>query len=38
MLEEYFSLTVNPESGTLEAIPLVLPGWAPDLDKLPLCE
>ncbi|GAA6060191.1 hypothetical protein JCM10212_005192 [Sporobolomyces blumeae] len=35
MLDEYFSLSVNRE-GAIEALPLVLPGHAPDLRKLPL--
>lgn len=38
MLGEYFSLCINTENGTLESIPLILPGWTPNLDKLPLCE
>lgn len=36
MLEEYFSMTIT-EQGELASLPLVLPGHAPDLDKLPLC-
>ncbi|KAK9893561.1 DNA mismatch repair protein MutL [Cystobasidium minutum MCA 4210] len=36
MLSEYCSLCINTEKGTLEAIPLLLPGWTPNLDKLPL--
>ncbi|POY75927.1 hypothetical protein BMF94_1011 [Rhodotorula taiwanensis] len=35
MLEEYFSLNIT-EAGELASLPLVLPGHAPDLDKLPL--
>lgn len=38
MLGEYFSLCVDSEKGTLEALPLLLPGWTPNLDKLPLCK
>lgn len=37
MLEEYFSLNIT-EAGELASLPLVLPGHAPDLDKLPLCK
>lgn len=35
MLEEYFSFTISDEGG-LESLPLLLPGFMPDLDKLPL--
>ncbi|BGP57805.1 DNA mismatch repair protein Mlh1 [Rhodotorula sphaerocarpa] len=35
MLEEYFSMTIT-EQDELASLPLVLPGHAPDLDKLPL--
>ena len=38
MLDEYFSLRIDAESGTIESIPMVLPGWTPNLDKLPLCK
>ncbi|CAG8497082.1 7562_t:CDS:10 [Diversispora eburnea] len=34
MLLEYFSLTIN-ESGELITLPLILKGYAPNLDKLP---
>ena len=36
MLDEYFSLAIDAETGTLRSIPMILPGWSPDLDKLPL--
>ena len=38
MLDEYFSLRVDAINGTLESVPMVLPGWTPSLDKLPLRE
>lgn len=38
MLAEYFSLCIDIEKGTLESIPLILPGWTPNLDKMPLCK
>ena len=34
MLEDYFSLRINSE-GLLESLPLLLPGYTPNLDKLP---
>lgn len=37
MLDEYFSFLINDE-GELESIPLLLPGYNPSLNKLPLCE
>lgn len=38
MLDEYFSLRIDAEEGTVRSIPMVLPGWTPNLDKLPLRE
>lgn len=35
MLDEYFSFLINDE-GELESIPLLLPGYNPSLNKLPL--
>ena len=35
MLAEYFSVDISPE-GKLETLPLILPGHAPALEKLPL--
>lgn len=37
MLEEYFSLSIT-EDGHLESLPLIVPGYTPNLSKLPLCE
>lgn len=34
MLDEYFSITVS-DDGRLEALPLLLKGYTPDLDRLP---
>ncbi|KAI5453410.1 DNA mismatch repair protein Mlh1 [Naganishia albida] len=34
MLEEYFSLEID-EEGNLRAVPLILPGYTPNLDHLP---
>lgn len=34
MLEEYFSIEID-ENGRLQALPLVLPGFTPNLDYLP---
>lgn len=34
MLEEYFSITIN-QDGRLETLPNVLPGFLPDLYRLP---
>jgi len=34
MLAEYFSLNISA-SGNIESIPLLLPGYTPNLDKLP---
>jgi DNA mismatch repair protein MLH1 len=34
MLEEYFSIEID-EDGKLQALPLVLPGFTPNLDYLP---
>ena len=36
MLEEYFSFTITANK-ELVSLPLVLPGHAPDITKLPLC-
>ena len=36
MLEEYFSFTITANK-ELASLPLVLPGHAPDITKLPLC-
>lgn len=36
MLDEYFSLRIDADAGTVKSIPMVLPGWTPNLDKLPL--
>lgn len=36
MLDEYFSLKIGDE-GEIESLPLILPGYLPSLDKLPLC-
>lgn len=36
MLEEYFSLDIA-EDGSIEALPQLLPGFTPDLIKLPHC-
>lgn len=36
MLEEYFSLSIT-EDGKLESLPLIVPGYTPNLSKLPLC-
>lgn len=38
MLDEYFSLAIDADAGTVRSIPMILPGWSPDLDKLPLRE
>ena len=35
MLEEYFSLTIS-EDGLVQRLPLLLSGYTPNLDKLPL--
>lgn len=35
MLDEYFSFGLS-DMGDLESLPLLLPGYTPDLDKLPL--
>lgn len=35
MLDEYFSFGIS-DMGDIESIPLLLPGYMPDLDKLPL--
>lgn len=35
MLKEYFSISIN-EKGELESLPLLLPDYTPNLDKLPL--
>ena len=35
MLDEYFSLTIS-QDGAVESIPLLLKGYTPNLDKLPL--
>lgn len=37
MLLEYFSLEIS-EDGFLKALPLLLPGYKPNLDRLPLCK
>lgn len=37
MLDEYFSLSIDTNVETVKSLPMLLPGWAPDLDKLPLC-
>lgn len=34
MLEEYFSIEID-EEGNLRTVPLVLPGYTPNLDHLP---
>jgi DNA mismatch repair protein MLH1 len=36
MLDEYFSFAIS-DSGEITSLPLVLPGYSPDLSKLPLC-
>ncbi|GAA6030858.1 hypothetical protein JCM8097_008910 [Rhodosporidiobolus ruineniae] len=35
MLEEYFAFSIT-DDGKIESLPLVLPGYSPDLSKLPL--
>ncbi|GAA5863109.1 hypothetical protein JCM8547_002800 [Rhodosporidiobolus lusitaniae] len=35
MLDEYFSFSIS-DKGDIESLPLVLPGYSPDLSKLPL--
>ena len=35
LLEEYFSIQISVD-GTLGALPMILPGYDPDLVKLPL--
>ncbi len=35
MLNEYFSMSIN-DKGELESLPLLLPDYTPNLDKLPL--
>lgn len=37
MIDEYFSIEIN-EEGELVSLPVILPGHAPSLEKLPLCE
>lgn len=37
MLEEYFSFDIT-ENGMITALPQLLPGFTPDLIKLPHCE
>lgn len=37
MLEEYFSVGLDTSNGTVSSIPMILPGWTPNLNKLPLC-
>lgn len=37
MLDEYFSLAITDE-GSIESLPLLAPGYTPNLSKLPLCE
>lgn len=34
MIDEYFSLSITP-AGALEALPLLLKGYTPNLDRLP---
>lgn len=36
MLEKYFSLSIT-EDGKLKSLPLIVPGYTPNLSKLPLC-
>lgn len=36
MLDEYFSLRIDVE-GHLNSLPVLLPGYVPNLEKLPLC-
>lgn len=36
MLDEYFSFSIS-DDGKIESLPLVLPGYSPDMTKLPLC-
>lgn len=36
MLDEYFSFGIS-EDGKIESLPLLLPGYTPNLNKLPLC-
>ncbi|GAA6049587.1 hypothetical protein NBRC10513_005927 [Rhodotorula toruloides] len=35
MLDEYFSFSIS-DDGKIESLPLVLPGYSPDMNKLPL--
>lgn len=37
MLDEYFSFGIS-EDGKIESLPLLLPGYTPNLNKLPLCK
>jgi DNA mismatch repair protein MLH1 len=37
MLDEYFSLSID-DQGQVVSIPMLLPGYTPELDKLPLCQ
>lgn len=34
MIDEYFSLKIN-EDGKVESLPMILKGYAPNLDRLP---
>lgn len=36
MLDEYFSFQIT-EDGTIDSIPLLLPGYTPNINRLPLC-
>lgn len=36
MLDEYFSFSITDE-GLIESLPLLLPGYTPNINRLPLC-
>lgn len=37
MLDEYFSFSISDE-GLIESLPLLLPGYTPNINRLPLCQ
>lgn len=37
MLAEYFSFSIS-DDGMIESLPLLLPGYTPNIDRLPVCQ